>query len=370
MMAYMRANVSDCQHSQGSFLSDLLPSVGAHLGISPYDTDYVGLPDSARYVVVLADGMGWDVTMRAVMDAPYIASVIGDATMIQASTPTTTSSSLTSLWTGLSSGSHGIVGFSFELDGGITVPLLAKEPIPTARPVMDRMAEAGVEVTWVIPGEHVGSGLTRMGTSKARMVGVDTDDHGLRAAEISKAARRGSRSLVFVYEPRLDAAGHSHGVASENWRDALTQVDAFLEQVRTALDDDVRLLVTGDHGMVDVARADRIDIDATPDLEADLRLIGGEARFRHLYTDSPAAVCERWRDRLGDQALVMTRPQAVEAGFFGLVDPRYLDRVGDVVVTPRAGQAYLTSTFPGEYHLVGMHGGRTPAELYVPLLID
>ena len=370
MMSYMRPHVSNCHNNQGPFLADLLPGVGAHLGISPYHADLIGLPDGNRYVVVLVDGLGWDITMRALIDAPYIASVIGDAPKIQASTPTTTSSSLTSLWTGLSTGRHGIVGFSFELDGQITVPLTAKEPIPTAQSVMNRMSDAGVDVTWVIPGEHIGSGLTRMGTRTATMVGVDTADHDRRVAEISAAARLGSHSLVFVYESRLDEAGHAHGVASEQWRDALIQIDSFLDQLRDALDDDVRLIVTGDHGMVDVAKDDRVDIDATPDLQADLRLIGGEARFRHLYTGSPASVQQRWADHLGDQALVLTRAEAVESGIFGPVDPRYMSRIGDVIATPCAGQAYLTRTFPGEYHLIGMHGGRTSAELYVPVLID
>ena len=362
--------MSNCHDNQGPFLEDLLPAIGARLGISPYDTDPLDLPDSTRYVVVLVDGMGWDITMRALIDAPYIASVIGEARKIQAATPTTTSSSLTSLWTGLSSGSHGILGFSFERDEGVTVPLFVKDPIPTAQPIMNRMSDAGVDVTWVIPGEHIGSGLTRMGTDTARMIGVDTADHDRRITEISAAARLGSHSVVFVYEPRLDEAGHAHGVASDQWREALTEIDSFLAQLRTELDDDVVLLVTGDHGMVDVAKEDQIDIDINADLKADLRLIGGEARFRHLYTNSPQAVAKRWKDRLGDQALIMTRDEAVESGIVGLVDPRYLSRIGDVVATPYAGQAYLTSAFPGEYHLIGMHGGRTSAELYVPVLID
>ena len=362
--------MSNCHDNQGPFLADLLPSIGARLGISPYDTDLVGLPDSTRYVVVLVDGLGWDITMRALIDAPYMASVIGDAPRIQVSTPTTTSSSLTSLWTGLSSGRHGILGFSFEMGGQIIVPLLAKEPIPTAQSIMNRMTDAGVDVTWVIPSEHIGSALTRMGTRTAAMVGVDTADHDRRVTEISAAARLGSHSLVFVYEPRLDEAGHAHGVDSEQWRQALTGIDSFLDQLRATLDDDVRLIVTGDHGMVDVGADDRIDIDTSSDLKADLRLIGGEARFRHLYTASPAAVQRRWQDRLGDQALILTRDEAIDAKLFGPVDPRYRSRIGDVVATPTSGQAYLTSAFPGEYRLVGMHGGRTSAELYVPVLID
>jgi len=370
MMAYVRVNVSDYSYHTGPFLSDLLPSVGARLGVEPFSADAIGLPDSSRYVVVLVDGLGWEITMRGCLDAPYIASVIGDAPKIRASIPTTTSASLTSLWTGLPAGSHGVVGFSFHLDGEIVVPLFEKKPVSASRPVADQMVDAGVAVTWVIPAEHVGSGMTRMGTTRARVVGVDIDDHGARVQKITTAARRGKKSLVYAYDQRLDEAGHRFGVNSIQWRRALARIDAFLEELRESLDEDVRLLVTGDHGMVDVAQEDRLEIESEPVLHHGLRLIGGEARFRHLYTNAAQAVADRWRDRVGDKAAVMTRDEAIDAGFFGLVQEQHRPRIGDVVVVSLGPQAYLTSRFPGEYYLVGMHGGCTSAELFVPVLID
>lgn len=360
----------DFPYYDGPFLSDLLPSAGAHLGWSGSDMDLIGLPDSSRYVVVLVDGLGWDITMRGCLSAPYISGIIGDAATIQASIPTTTSASLTSLWTGRRTGGHGIVGFSFELNSHVTIPLMSPDPIPTAEPVMDQMAEEGIAVSWVIPQEHIGSGLTRMGTRRSEMVGVPTTDHAGRVDAIRDASRRSGKSVVFVYEPRLDDAGHRHGVASDAWSAALSSIDSFLEDLRGGLDDDVCLLVTGDHGMVDVPTTERIDIDADPVLSQDLRMIAGEARFRHLYTPNPAGVIERWKGRLGDRAIVLSRAEAVDAGLFGPVEAGYLSRIGDVVVIAPSTQAYLTSGFQGEYHLVGMHGGCTSAELWVPVLMD
>ena len=38
-------------------LADLLPSIGAHLGVSGAE-DRLGLPEARRYLVVLVDGLG------------------------------------------------------------------------------------------------------------------------------------------------------------------------------------------------------------------------------------------------------------------------------------------------------------------------
>jgi len=369
-MTYVSAPVIDLPYRDGPFLADLLPGVGAHLGWSGASDDPIGLPDSSRYVVVLVDGLGWDLILRGCYAAPYISGILSDAAKIQASVPTTTSASLTSLWTGKRPGEHGVLGFSFEMDARLTIPLFRPDPIPTAEPVMDLMADCGIATSWVIPPEQIGSGLTRMGTRRSQMIPVATDDHAGRVAAVRQASRQWDRSLVYVYEHRLDDTGHHHGVASQSWSEALSHVDSFLEDLRVGLDDDVRLLVTGDHGMVDVPKQDRIDIDLEPQLREGVRLIAGEARFRHLYTDCPAQVVERWQGRVGDKALVLTREESVEAGFFGDLDPAYLSRIGDVVVVSTSTQAYLTSGFPGEYHLVGMHGGYTQAELWVPVLMD
>jgi hypothetical protein len=122
--------------------------------------------------------------------------------------------------------------------------------------------------------------------------------------------------------------------------------------------------------MVDVKKEERILIEDDPLLRRGVDLIGGEARFRHLYTQTPHDVFHRWQERLEDNVVVMTREQGIDEGLFGVVKNSFLHRIGDVIAIPRSGQAYLTSTFPGEHYLVGMHGAATSEENYVPLFID
>ena len=376
MMSY----VSTFWGGDNPFLSDLMPSIAAHLGVSGYEHDWFDLPDVKRYVVVLIDGLGWDITIKACQDAPYLSTIIGDATKAVVRTPTTTAASLMSLWTGLTPGQHGVVGFSFEVTPDqarfaprypwITTPLFLSEPLATPKSVMDKLVESGVCLSYVIAADLASSGFTQMGTRQAKLLGVTTPvTIGPDASALGvQAASQGDRAVVYIYESRLDHAGHQHGVNSNSWRKALSQVDSFLEGLRNQLADDVCLVISGDHGMVDVASNERITIDSDPQLAADLRLIGGEARFRHLYTANSTAVATRWQNRLEDNAQVLTRQEVIESEMMGPVEERYHSRIGDVVVVSTSNQAYMASVFPGEFSLVGMHGGGTSAERYVPVI--
>jgi len=122
--------------------------------------------------------------------------------------------------------------------------------------------------------------------------------------------------------------------------------------------------------MVDVAADARILVEDEPDLLAGVDLLAGEARFRQLYTGEPDAVASRWRDRLGEGAWVRTRAEAADEDWFGYLVPNLASRFGDVLVAASDPLAILTRAMPGELKLIGMHGSLTPAEMYVPLIVE
>jgi hypothetical protein len=102
-------------------------------------------------------------------------------------------------------------------------------------------------------------------------------------------------------------------------------------------------------------------------------LLGGEARFRHVYCAAGAVldVQARWRGLLGDAALVLTRDEAVACGWFGEVTAPVRPRLGDVVAAARDDWGLFSSTdFPYELRLVGLHGSLTPVEMRIPVLVD
>jgi len=359
-------------------LGDLLPAVAIALDIDAgLGRTSFELPPAPAYVVLLVDGLGRDLVEEHPDDAPYLHSLLAGSAPATAGVPSTTATSLTSLGTALTPGEHGLVGFTSRIPGtdhllnalawDKSVDPLAWQPNTTA---FARLTAAGVHTTVVSKREFARSGLTQAGQRGAEYVGADRAGERL-VAVASAAAHR--PSVTYVYDGDLDWTGHRYGVASPQWRAQLAATDTACERLRDRLDPLVRLVVVADHGMVDSPFDGRLDVDDHPELRDGLALLGGEARFRHLYCGGGAVedVLAAWREVLGERALVITRDEAIARGWFGRVAPTVRPRLGDVVVAARGDFAVMSaSSFPYEARLVGLHGSLTPREMRIPVLVD
>lgn len=361
----------------GGSLADVLPSVAGALSV-PNEHNLLGLPPASRYAVLLLDGLGWNLLRRNADAAPYLSSLLPTGRSLTAGVPSTTAVSLTSLGTGLPPGAHGIVGYTSIVpeSGALLNALSWDAPVDPRRwqphgTVFDRIAAAGVATRNVSKARFDTSGLTAAAFRGSAHRGADTVEDRLDATRF--ASREGSSSLVYVYDSQLDYTGHNQGSESWQWRKELGAADLFAQRVRSALPRDAVLVVVADHGMMDVAPEDRVDLDAEPALTDGLRLIGGESRFRHLYCfdGAEADVLAAYRERLGDDAIVLSRAEAVARGWFGSVEDRVSPRLGDVIVAA-LGQISLVASrrYPHEAGLIGLHGSLTEDEMAIPLLVD
>ncbi|MGB4271899.1 MAG: alkaline phosphatase family protein [Propionicimonas sp.] len=359
-------------------LSDLLPSLGAHLAV-PGATDRLGIPDAQRYVVLLVDGLGWHQRDWWTDAAPYLAELAGRGRSLTCGVPSTTVTSITSLGTGLTPGEHGMAGYSFRYPPirAVLNALLWAEgvhglDVQPQLTYLERLANAGVWTASVAPARFAGSGLTTAALRDPRFIPVtDESDLARRVELATQAIAGGDRALVYVYERALDHAGHTHGVGAPEWLAELRRSDELAARLRAALAPDIRLVITGDHGMVNVPQASRLVVEDEPELLQGVALLGGEGRLRQLYTEpgKQESVAARWRDRLGATAWVVTRGEAFDLGWFGPSNARVADRFGDVLVAMRNDGAVMSRTLAKELTLVGMHGSLTAAEMAVPLLV-
>ncbi|BAX91864.1 alkaline phosphatase family protein [Mycobacterium shigaense] len=366
-------------------IRDVLPSAAALLGV-PGAVDALGLTESVteqidRVAVVLVDGLGWHLLPRLAGSAPLLASVwtggAGRLTELACTFPSTTPSSLVSLGTGAQPGEHGILGFTLNVPGTDRVlthihwrddpPYAEWQPLPTW---FERLSRSGVAARAVLPAYFLGSGLTDAAYRGADFRPVDpAADYAQHIIDELRAAP----GLIYGYTAELDTAAHVFGIGSPFWHEAGARVDALLTRIVDALPANAALLVTADHGGLNVPPEARIDLDADPRLSAGVRVVAGEARVRYLHTEPGAAADVRaaWAELLGDRARVYSRGQAVAAGMFGPVDPRHLARIGDVVVVCSGDAAVLATAHesPEMAQLVGFHGGDTPAETAIPLIV-
>ncbi|MCZ7428233.1 alkaline phosphatase family protein [Micromonospora sp. WMMA1949] len=367
----------------GGALTDVLPSALALLGV-PGAADRLGLtPRLAgvrRIAVLLVDGLGWYQIPTAAPYAPTLAGLAATAGRpLTTGFPSTTPTSLVSLGTGTPSGAHGVLGFTVRVPGTDRVlnhidwtgdPDPASwQPVPTW---YQRARAAGVAVTVVSRPEFAGSGLTlaaNRGGDYRGAAGVDA----LAARMLAALAAGDGPALVSGYHPDLDRHGHLSGVDSAPWRTAATDVDALLARLVDGLPPDAALLVTADHGQLDVPAGHRIDLDTDPRLRTGVRVVAGEPRVRYLHVEpgAEADVVAAWTEVLGPAAQVLTRAEAVATGWFGPVPEAHLRRIGDVVVVCRDTYAVVAtrSEPPMASRLVAYHGADTAAEMTVPLLV-
>lgn len=362
-------------------LAEVVPSVLAALGV-PEFTDTLGFHDFSAACVLLIDGLGWRLLEEHAADAPVLTSL--RRRPMQVGFPSTTVAGLSAIGTGLTSGEHGMVGYTFEVPGTGVVnalrwrrhpsgPDLAEtlrpedvQPLPTT---FARATAAGVDTRVISDVQFAHSALTRAAQRGARYVGVHA--FGDLAAAILDTLRT-DRGFCYAYHSGLDLVGHLHGPGSEGWRLQLRQVDRLVESVVDGLPPGGMLAVVADHGMVTVDGT-AVDLDRRPELFDGVRDIGGEVRARHVYSGQGAAadVLAAWRAAFADRAWVVTREEAIAAGWFGpTVSERVRPRIGDVLVAARDGFGLLRrEAEPVESALVGHHGSITEAERLVPLAV-
>ena len=365
-------------------LSDLLPAVLSSLGVAG-EQDALALPETARAVVLLVDGLGAELLRRHAGEAPFLSSLASRP--LTAGFPATTVTSLSSLGTGLPPGEHGLTGYTSwvqEVDASVGwlgwTPVggredlrerLVPEQVQPHRTAFERAQAAGVEVTVAAPAQFEGSGLTRAVLRGGSYRGSVTPGDAIATAV--DGSRRGTRSLVYCYTPDLDLTGHVRGVDSDAWRAQLRLVDRFAEELAARLPAGTALHVTADHGMVDVPDEGKVDLDDDEnDLMAEVLAIAGEPRARHVHAEpgAEADVLARWRHVLGDRMWIGTGGDAIALGLLGpVVSPAARARTGDVVAIATADVAVVRRQVePFFSALLGQHGALTPDELLVPLL--
>ncbi|MBF6210606.1 alkaline phosphatase family protein [Nocardia puris] len=372
------------RYGSGS-LADLLPSVLAGLGV-PDEIDRLGLGLSARRVcVLLIDGLGAEALAVNADVAPFLSSLPDHP--LTAGFPSTTATSIASLGVGVPSGEHGIVGYLMRVPGydhpvnslawqlhgdaakrDLRTELVPEQfqPLPTA---FERAARAGVSTAQVAPMLQAGSGLTR-----AVLRGCDFRP-GFSVGDlvdgVTTALGAGERSLVYAYHADLDTTGHVRGPSSSAWRLELAHVDGIAASIAEHLPPDAALLVTADHGMVQLTGT--VDFDTVPALSEGVDLLAGEPRARHVFTRDGATgeVAAAWRETLGADFAVLTRAEAIDLGWFGpTVTPTVAERIGDLVVAARGTRGVIRSgAEPLLSSMPGHHGSLTPAELNIPLRV-
>ncbi len=336
------------------------------------------LPESARHaqqvVLLVLDGLGWQQLRARPGLAPTLSGAEGIDRPITSVAPTTTACALTSITTGCRPCRHGLLGYRLAIDDEIlnvlrwtlgsgraldarrTVPARGFQPFPS-------FPGSAVTVPVVSKDEFGGTGFTaaHLGNSPLRGYKVLSS----LPVEVARLLGEGER-FVYAYYDGIDKVAHGSGLGAL-YDAELRAVDRLVADLVAELPPGAVLVVTADHGEIDV---DQIELLGR-DIMSMVRFMSGEGRFRWLHAHAGAAdeLEAAAADRYGDTTWVMGREQLIAEGLFGGPLPDHLlGRVGDVALLPRAPIAFIDPADTGENRLHGRHGSLTDDELLVPLV--
>ena len=241
------------------------------MGVDGYQ-NALGFAPTKRVALIMVDGLGWNQLKSHLGHAPFLRGLFEKGQKLGTGFPSTTATSLSSLATGLAPGEHGMVGYDVidpakrrvvnQLGGwpGDLDP----ETWQTRPTVFQKIAEHGFHVATVSIPMFAKSALTRASLRGPKFVPANQPAARARATRTIFDSNR--NALVYTYFNELDKAGHKYGVDSSQWRDTLEELDYVIKTLVSKLPEETTVLITGDHGMVDIPASQRIDYSQQPEL--------------------------------------------------------------------------------------------------------
>jgi predicted AlkP superfamily pyrophosphatase or phosphodiesterase len=325
--------------------------------------------DARQVVLLTLDGLGWDQLQARAGLAPTLSGMVGGA--ITTVAPSTTATALTSLTTGEPPARHGVVGYRLRVGGSDVLNVLRwRVPSGDAREVVPPGQFQSIEpFDGIRPPVVTRAEFGETGFTGAHLAGVRLFGWRMPSTLVShvRTLVEDDEPFVYAYYDGIDKVAHEHGIGAA-YDEELRATDRLVADVAGVLRPGAALVVTSDHGQVDVGD----DVVAlAPEVMEQVSLLSGEGRFRWLHArpGMQERLAATARELYSGQAWVRTRDEAVEEGWFGgKLSDDVAARLGDVVIAPFEPVAFLDPADIGEVTLRSRHGSLTAAEMWVPLL--
>ncbi|HEY5158881.1 MAG TPA: alkaline phosphatase family protein [Anaerolineales bacterium] len=368
------------------------------------------LTGSEKYnlvVLFLVDGFGWRF-VEQFQDTSFLKQVVrrGQLEKLTAQFPSTTAAHLTTLHTGLPVGEHGIFEWIYyepTLDV-VIAPLLFSYSGTAER---DTLKAAGVKPRSLYPGTTFYGTLKKRGITSTILQNREYtpstySDAMFRGAlvrsyrdlpeglvNLSQMLEKATPPAYFVlYYDKIDGVSHDYGPGSSQTE---AEIQAFLlmmehifQKTTARHERKILCLLTADHGQVETDPQTTIYLNREPrfagvekylktNKDGKLLAPAGSARDFFLYiregmVDEAQTFLS---DRLEGHAEVRKVTDLIAEGYFGpIISTKFPARAGELAILPYRGEAiwwYEKDKF--EQRFRGHHGGLTPQEMEIPLLI-
>jgi hypothetical protein len=363
-------------------------------------------------VFFFIDAFGWRFFKRYAEKYPFLKTVLSQGVVSQMTSqfPSTTAAHVTCIHTGLNVGQSGVYEWNYyePLVDDIISPLSFS--YARDKTLRDTIKNTSIAPTQFFPKQTFYQTLQTRGVTShiIQYEGYTPSTYSdivfrgavvhpyktlsdalatLTTLLVNNPTPQTAPAYYFFYFDRIDTICHNYGPFSRQFEEEvdgfLTALDqAFYQVVRGKIDNTL-FMMTADHGQVEVdprktyylnREMPAITRYLKTNTRSHLLVPAGSARdmFLHVKDECVDTLIVELQQRLAGRAEIYRTSELLAQNFFGTLPPSHLllDRIGNVVILPYKHESvwwYEEGKF--SMHFQGHHGGLTPEEMEIPLLL-
>ena len=350
----------------------LISSVSRHFGVN---TDHATLPEMdelltknyKNVVVMLFDGLGSEILERHLSEESFLRRHMNGS--VSSVFPPTTTAATRTMESGLSPIEHGWLGWNLYFDElGETVSIF-----PNTIPGTNGKKAADYHVaTRFLPHKTIFEKI-REARHEAYCVspyaGYKLDSVSDICENVRTLCESDAKKYIYTYWPQPDYDMHDYGTNDTRVNEHIRDIDRCVEALAESISDTL-IVVTADHGLVDIERWINIYdypsvsdcLDKVPSIEARAMSFfvkdGMKDRFEHEFNR-----------HFGEYYKLMSHDGVMSSQLFGdgVPNPKSESFIGDYIGIARGnvGLDVVTSNSP----FAAAHAGGSKAEMSIPFIV-
>ena len=354
-------------------LSDVFISALASLGDG--GENRLRLPKVRHSVVVLVVGLGFENLRETPAYARFLTQNLNGS--MRCEFPSTTATSIAGFATSVRSNQHGLIGYSaYDRSKKANVGLLTgwnsvDQALRFKRvPTVSELAKE-VKVFSIGPKAYEQTGFTALTMPGASY--LTAEGLGERFERVEEVIRSAEKTLSYVYVPELDQIAHKNGVTSDRWLHALEELDLIINRFSSKLGNDVGVLITADHGVIDVLEENHVYLDDFDWYVKAVESTAGDPRCSFVYLadrEDLLSLKAKLQSEFGHEAYICEPQELTAAGWLGVLERAHNDYFPDLYVIWESPKVSYDRRFakPTHMKMIGQHGGISDCETRVPLI--
>lgn len=340
----------------------------------------------ARNIILLViDGLGYEY-LKTRKDSFLYKNMKRSMTSVF---PPTTSTAIPTFLTGVPPQQHASTGWYVYLKelgvvsailpfmpriGGVpfTHQGISVESIITQKPLSEKLK---TKVFHITRKEIHDSDFTVAMAKKAKILPYSNLNGFFR--QVKKAVSwNNKKKYVFGYWDSLDSLNHKYGEGSAKAEKHFNEIDKKIKKFSESLNGtNTLLLITSDHGFINVPKEKRLWLEDHPKLKECLSMpLSGEPRAAYCYV-KPGREKEfesYVKKHLSEYCCMIKTLDAIKQNYFGLYkpNPRLFERAGDYILVMKENYIFKDRIVKKKKkEFVAHHGGVSENEMIVPLIL-